>query len=608
VGPDGYTCTPQVTWFETVLPVGGTVSVLLDFQNLDGWYYKGQAWYDGPSWVLDGLWETPPMTGSYPPGPMGWPTGPYQLDFEAEAGQHVGLGVWSQDCFEGPGIADFHDLVFTPKPWSTHAAALDPRVSWTATLPGLSGSMLASVGDTNLDGVGDLAVRGVARYESSIRLLSGSSGSTLLDAPNPVNSPDVLAAVGDLDGDGRPDVAVGSPHAGSPGLSFTGAVGAVSGADGSALLAVFGTAKWDELGDKLVGLGDVDLDGVPDLAARLPMVFSSKSAVRILSGANGATLHELKPTVKTNAFGLGLAGAGDLTGDGVPDLLVNGSAGGTVNVVSGATGTVAKTFTGTASLPGFGSMLAPAGDVDGDQVPDFLAGCPSVGSVGVISGDTGSVIAIATSSTPGGQTGATVAGGTDFNGDGRLDLVAGAPSASPAGAVEYFDALDGHALGTLPGTHPHDHLGTMVAAPGDLDGDGLADVVALAQPQDSPLPARVQTWTRLDHPGPPHLVGTGDAQATQAVTVTLSNAQPLAPGFLVVGGALADLPFAGGFLAPEPSVLLPLQADATGTASLTARWPAGLPTWTTLWLQAWMEDPAGPAGFTATDAVGASQL
>jgi hypothetical protein len=71
------------------------------------------------------------------------------------------------------------------------------------------------------------------------------------------------------------------------------------------------------------------------------------------------------------------------------------------------------------------------------------------------------------------------------------------------------------------------------------------------------------------------------------------------PGTLVVGLGQIDLPFKGGVMVPEPALLLPNAFGPTGTLSVDL--PEGVLAGTTIHLQAWLQDPAGPAGFSATN-------
>src|SRR5262249_36647430 len=155
--------------------------------------------------------------------------------------------------------------------------------------------------------------------------------------------------------------------------------------------------------------------------------------------------------------------------------------------------------------------------------------------------------------------------------------------------------------------HPGDHLGQLVAMPGDVDGDGLGDAIGLSVPLYLiGGQAALHAWSQLGHPGPPQLTHAGEPLPDQWVSVTIGNPAPGQAGFLVLRGSLGDVPIAGGLLAPSPDALIPVLADASGQATVSARWPAGLPIWTSLWMQAWMIDPAGPAGFSASDALAAS--
>jgi outer membrane protein assembly factor BamB len=107
--------------------------------------------------------------------------------------------------------------------------------------------------------------------------------------------------------------------------------------------------------------------------------------------------------------------------------------------------------------------------------------------------------------------------------------------------------------------------------------------------------------------GIPELSGTGTLLAGSALTLTLAEAAPLAPVVLVVGLSQQDLPFKGGTLVPQPTLMVgPLVTDAGGGVGLADTWPAGVPSGTALWIQAWITDAAGPQGFAASNGLQAT--
>jgi hypothetical protein len=142
----------------------------------------------------------------------------------------------------------------------------------------------------------------------------------------------------------------------------------------------------------LAGVGDIDGDGVPDLAAGAPYQNvagqGDRGQVFLFSGASGARLRTLNDTVPQAGayFGFALAGVGDVDGDGVPDLAVGApnkevagqDAQGQVFVFSGASGQLVLTLTKPSpqAQAQFGWTLAGVGDVDGDGVPDLAVGAP----------------------------------------------------------------------------------------------------------------------------------------------------------------------------------------------------------------------------------------
>jgi hypothetical protein len=86
------------------------------------------------------------------------------------------------------------------------------------------------------------------------------------------------------------------------------------------------------------------------------------------------------------------------------------------------------------------------------------------------------------------------------------------------------------------------------------------------------------------------------------VTLALSSARPSAPSWLVIGFSAASLPFKSGVLVPSPDLVLgAFPTSAGGALVLPGTWPAGLPGLVTLWFQSWIQDPAAPEGFAASN-------
>lgn len=260
------------------------------------------------------------------------------------------------------------------------------------------------------------------------------------------------------------------------------------------------------------GAGDADGDGRGDLLV-YSFAMAGQHFVRLFSGLDGSLIHRFGPVMNGPTFypGPPCAGVGDVDGDGFDDVIVGDSGSNRALVFSGLDASLIYELRPELLQPydRFGGAVAGAGDVDGDGVGDLVVGCTGyrVGYVNVYSGADGALLFSLTHSEPGVEFGAAVAGAGDVDGDGRADVVVGAPGdgryivvpglppfvppfkrVDQSGAVRVYSGLDGALLFTAFGDHEYDGLGFSVSSAGDVDGDGRADLIVGA-PLETPLPA-----------------------------------------------------------------------------------------------------------------------
>lgn len=98
----------------------------------------------------------------------------------------------------------------------------------------------------------------------------------------------------------------------------------------------------------------------------------------------------------------------------------------------------------------------------------------------------------------------------------------------------------------------------------------------------------------------PLLTGEGSLCTGDPWLLRITRGRPLAMASLIIGLTALNAPFKGGTMVPNPLLIVPLPLDGVGAVSLSGNWP-NLPAGANLWLQAWIPDPAGPAGFKATN-------
>lgn len=370
------------------------------------------------------------------------------------------------------------------------------------------GRSVTRLGDLDLDGVVDLAVgahgdddggsergavhilfltpTGEVKGAQKISSLAGGFVGPLDDGDQIARG---VAGLGDLDGDGIPDLAVGSnndddggPNRGAVWILFLNRDGTVkSQAKIAHLTGGFGPLRnRDEFGRAAATPGDFDGDGVPDLFVGAPYddaggvnmgavylllltpAGNVKTSVKIASGLGGFR----GPLRANDLFGFGLGAPGDLDGDGIPDLLV---------------GAVGDDDGGTNVGAAWVLFLNANGSVKAQQKIGRLTG----GFAGILDA--------------GDQFGTSLAGIGDLDGDGRPEIAVSAlrddDGGNDRGAVWILHLT---ALGTvakhekissLAGGFPlrlrnSDWFGSSLGTLGDLNGDGAPDLVVGARMDD----------------------------------------------------------------------------------------------------------------------------
>lgn len=372
------------------------------------------------------------------------------------------------------------------------------------------GGKVALGGDFDGDGSPDLivaspsmTVAGLANV-GSVGVYSGVDGQLILRVDGQIADSRfgyAVTGMGDTNGDGVADLLVGAPFDAPNNEKDAGSAYLFSGADGSLLWRVDGRKTIDKLGNDVANCGDIDGDGVDDAvigshAAWVASVYHAGRAV-VVSGATGGLIYDFPGFHLHSHFGSSVGGPGDLNLDGTPDIVVGGygvetlglNNAGAVVAFSGADGSLLWQYDGQRLEAHRGEALAPAGDFNGDGVPDVLDGSQRslgkpyakyVGAVLVHSGVDGTPLFELRGSDAKQGLGSSVAPAGDLDGDGYDDFLVGSPGSDPNGRTDSGMLLvlagnTGTELTRFEGAKTGDKLGLGCAGYADVNGDGRGD-------------------------------------------------------------------------------------------------------------------------------------
>ncbi|MCI0331320.1 MAG: FG-GAP-like repeat-containing protein [candidate division Zixibacteria bacterium] len=381
------------------------------------------------------------------------------------------------------------------------------------------GQAIAGVSDVNGDGNSDLIAGGF--LPPRISFYSGPDGAPLYEVYLPVANFDLtsIAEIGDLNGDGRPDLVIGVPVAG--------AVFVYSVADDSILYQINGNSS-DYFGKSVAGIGDVNDDGNADFVFGAPFFDASSGsylsdfgAVYVYSGIDGTPLGRVDGTSQKDYLGWSASKVGDFDKDGKSDFIGGGPFLGWSGIPARPSYT--KTYSSiseellltksSAPMSNFGWSVKELSDVDGDGLRDFMVGAP-----------------------------------------GGFDLILGLGS---VGAIFVYSGSDGSLIyKTETPLREWDSFGTSIADLGDLDGNGKADIL-IGAPEDSP-------GIRGTHPGSVYVfasktVPKGDLNFDSTLTIAdVANLLNVAfiDNSLALSPCTADLNCDGSFSAADIVLLL----------------------------------------------------
>ena len=464
-------------------------------------------------------------------------------------------------------------------------ALLEGFNGFTFETPDLIGSTVVSnAGDINGDGIDDAIIgaptvdQGLSRETAGASYvlfgsetsfsrtftpadLDGTNGFAINGVEEFDEAGAAVSAAGDVNGDGIDDVIIGAPTSrfsrnssnfdGKSYVVFGSAAGfspelELSDLDGTNGFVINGVEDGDAFGDSVSGAGDVNGDGIDDVIVRASVTnqnyvvfgsqagFGSEINAADLDGSNGFVIeNEMESARDFN--GNAVSAAGDVNGDGIDDLILGADRDAPDGVQTGSSYVIFGTAEGFDStlaisslngsngfaIPGInaadnaGDAVSGAGDVNGDGIDDVIIGAFGADAQGDRAGESYVVFGraggfdsrldltsldgtngfVLTGTAEGNLTGRAVSGAGDVNGDGIDDVIVGALGTEVDGGsstgesyIVYgsrsgfertidLSTLNGVNGFTIQGLSNFDVLGASVSGAGDLNNDGIDDLI-----------------------------------------------------------------------------------------------------------------------------------
>lgn len=307
-----------------------------------------------------------------------------------------------------------------------------------------TGAAVDGAGDVNNDGFADVIVGApfAAAQNGRAYVYSGQTGALLYTVTGTTSMESLglaVAGVGDVNGDGRADFAAAS-YAALGGGNQRGVTRVYSGVTGLLIGSINGAVDNDRSGVSIDGLGDLNGDGRSEI-----VIGSYFGGARVFSwnGSSFVSLYTFPATTSDDRFGISVANGGDVDGDLKNDILIGATQDGNffspglgfVRIYSGATGLLIRTLTGGAVGDRFGYSVGSARDMDGDGRSEVIVGADQQPAAGtgyarVFKGSDGSVVGTVTGLVNNVRCGANVDGLGDLDGNGSFEVLVSSPERS----------------------------------------------------------------------------------------------------------------------------------------------------------------------------------